>query len=848
MNAFFQKKVVPHFAAIAVFLLVSVLFCIPALQGMVLDQHDTAGWRGMAQQSFEFRDQYGHFPLWSNSMFGGMPAYTFAMEGPVLHIGYIQEILMLGLPVPVGYFFLACVCFYILSMSLGIRPIIAVLASIAYAYSTYNPIILSVGHNTKMLAISYAPAVIGGAILLFNRKYWAGAITTILAFGLMVASQHLQIVYYTLITLGILCLVFIIWSIKAKSSAALVKPLIVLVASTLIGFANYAVSMLPLQEYAKETMRGGASELTKPNSATRTKGGLDKDYAFLYGSYGIGESFTVMVPRLYGGSVPTVVNNELKSEFGENTKTAEKLSELTGMGEDQANQFVKQLPAYWGNQPSHAGPVYLGAIIVFLFIFGCFYVDSWHKWWIIIASAVAFVLSWGKNLEAVNYFLFDSLPFYNKFRAPAMSLVIPQLAFPTLAALALERLASGKDEYKHVLAIFKKSLIATGIIAAGMLFFYISSDFSNETDKGLKQNLSGMMLQQAGANASPQVQQQAESFGSSIVKALQDDRRSLFGSDLFRSLLLIALGAGLIWFFLKQKLKLNIVLPALLLLSSFDILSVGRRYLNSNNFIEKSDFETQPTQADLQIKQDNNPPFRVFDQADQQGPFNSSRASFFHNSVGGYSPAKLELYQDFIEFQLSKGNMQAFNMMNTRYFIVSNPSNNQPVAQLNPEAFGPCWLARSIKYVPNADAEMAALDSMPLKEVAIVQEKFKAIAGDQPVYDSTATITWLENKNDLIRYKTNAVTPQFAVFSEVYYKQGWNAYINGSKADFCKVNYILRGMKIPAGQNEIEFRFEPQSYKTGSMITMGAAAVTYLLILLAAFVGWKNYSRLKNKV
>jgi hypothetical protein len=423
-----------------------------------------------------------------------------------------------------------------------------------------------------------------------------------------------------------------------------------------------------------------------------------------------------------------------------------------------------------------------------------------------------------------------------------MALVIPQLIFPLLAAVGLQELVSGKTAGELNWKRFKTSVSVTGGLFALLLLFYITSDFVGPNDAGLKQQLSDMMLSGAKGNSNPQLQQQAATFSQAAVRGLQDDRKGLFTSDLLRSFFLIAIAVVLIGAYLKNKINQQVLLIGLLVVSSFDLVGVASRYLNSDNYVEKDAYENAflPTAADLDILKDTNKPFRVFDQIDNQGPFNGSRASYFHNSVGGYSPAKLSLYNDLIEKQLSKGNMQVFNMLNTRYFIGTNPANNQPVAQLNPSAFGPAWFVKSIHVVKNADEEMQALDSTNLKDIAILQQKYASIAGAAPVFDSTAAIQWIENLNDKVVYKTTAASNQFAVLSEIYYDKGWNAYLDGKPVPYVKVNYVLRGMPVPAGSHTIEFRFEPATVQTSKTITTVCAILVYLLLLVAGWQAWRS--------
>lgn len=834
MNSAWFKKAAPHIYAILAFLIISIIYCHPALMGKVVEQHDTLGWRGMAQQSFEFKEKYGYFPLWTNSMFGGMPAFAIAFEGTAIQTIYLQGLLTLWMPVPIGFFFLACLSFYFLCMVFRLKPLVAVMAAIAFAWSTYDPVIIAVGHNTKMWAIAYMPAVIGSLLLIYQGRYLLGAALLALFFGLETSTQHIQMVYYTAIIMACVSVAFFINAVRAKQVKPVFIGFAVAIGAGLLGIATYAISWYPLQDYSKETMRGGRSEITiGKDSANMTKGGLDKDYAFGW-SYGIGETLTFMVPRVFGGSSRTVVAGAASSELGDNSKVAEVLQEKTGMSEDQAREFSHQVGStYWGEQPSTSGPVYFGAVICALFILGLFYVKSWHKGWIIAAAIIGTMLAWGKNFSSLNYFLFDYLPLYNKFRAPTISLVIPQLCFPLLAALGLQQFLDEKDAGLMNWKRFKNAGIALGAVLLVLVGFYFMADYSSGADAYMKQQLASMMAGNDPQN--PQMQQQAQSFAQSVMSALQDDRQRLFGGDLLRAILLIGLGGGLLFYYAKGSLKRQTVLIGLVLLSSFDLLSVGTRYLSSRNFVEAEEFEAdlQPNAADQQIKQDTRYPYRVYDRSTGGNPFESARASSFHNSIGGYSPAKLGLYQDLIEHQLSKGNMQVYNMLNTRYFIMQNPADGKPVAQMNPDAFGAVWLVKELKFVPDGNAEMQLLDSTNLREVAVIQEKYRAAAGGAPVVDSAATITWKENLNDKVSYSYSASSPQFAVFSEVFYDKGWNAYIDGQPAPHVKANYILRGMALPAGKHEIEFRFEPKAVALSKTITTVSTLLVVVLLLLA---------------
>ena len=830
------KKILPHVIAVVIFVIVAAVYCKPALQGKVVAQHDIQGWRGMSQQSVEFHDKYGYYPLWTNSMFSGMPAYQIFLDARThVLVGYLGNVITLGLPQPISFFFLACICFYFLCLVMGANPWVSILGGLAYAYSTFDPIIIAVGHNTQMISIGYMPAVIAGLLLLFQRKYWFGFSITALFSALLIGQNHLQMVYYTLIFCAIISIAYLIRAYKQKQISVALKGAGLGLLAGILGLACSAVTMMPTYEYAKESMRGGRSELTLPGqNDNKTKGGLDKDYAFNY-SLGIPETLTFVVPSLYGGS-------NGGNEYSTSSKFVEKFSSL-GVPEDNAVQFENG-NSYWGPQPFTSGPVYLGAIICLLFIFGLIYLESWHKWWIIPSALLGIILAWGAHFQGFNYFLFDHLPFYNKFRAPTMGLVMPQLCFPLLAVLAVSKLAFEETNFTEAWKKLKVSGIITGVILVLLAGFYFSASFSGisekthtgKNDQNLKSQFNQMALQQvpAGQQPSPQLQQQADEMSRGLIGAIHTDRQSLMGGDLLRSIILMALAFVLLTLFIRKTISPVILIASLVVLSGYDLLGIDSRYLNGDNFVEDTDFEAAftPTEADQQIMQDpDHANFRVFNTT--VDAFNDASTSYHHNSVGGYHPAKLGLYNDIITYQLAKGNMQVFNMLNTKYFIVQNPQTGKPVAQLNPSAFGNAWLVKGIKYVNNANEEMQALDSTDLKDTAVVDKKYQTLIKQAPVPDSTASITLKQNLNDKIDYTFKSSSPQFAVLSEVYYPLGWNAYIDGKKTDYVKTDYVLRGMYLPAGNHEIEFRFEPKSYSIGRTITIIANLLVMLALLFA---------------
>ncbi len=848
MNSSLFKKALPHLIAIVVFLAIAIVYCQPAFQGKVVSQTDIQGWKGMAQQSYEYKEKYGHMPYWITSMFSGMPGYQTAFEPPVtLSVVYFHNIFTLGLPKPANFFFLACIMAYFLFMVMRVNPWIGVMGGIAYAYSTFDPIIIAVGHDTQMICIAYAPAAIASLMLVFQKRYLAGSVLLALFASLMLAFNHLQIIYYTLITALAIAVAFAINTIRTTGNwkHVVVSAALAIIAGG-VALGVDTVNFWPTSEMVKETMRGGRSELTDTTSQNnKTKGGLDKDYAFQY-SYGIDEVLTVIVPGLYGGGN---AGNPLTSGH---SKFVDKLSEI-GMPEENALQYASAY-AYWGPQSGTAGPVYLGAVICFLFIAGMVFVKHWLKWGVFAACLIGFILAMGKSLPGINYFLFDHLPLYNKFRAPSMALVIPQLGFVLMAALAANTILFDTFTKEALWKKFKLTGIITGVVAALLILLYLTFDYTSKNDAGLRQNFASMMQQQQNSQQpNPQMQQQAEEAARTLVKGLQDDRQSLYGKDLLRSLFFIVLALGAVYLLIKQKIKPVYALAALVILSSIDLLAVGKRYLNNDSFVEQSDFESAfiPTPADNQIdayqKAHPNEFFRVFDQASGD-PFSSSRASYHFSSIGGYNPAKLALYQDIIEHQLAKGNMNVYNMLNTKYFIVQNPANRQSEAQLNPGALGNAWFVKSLGFARSADDEMNRLSTLNTRDSVITDERNKSVAGSQTAFDGAGSIELVEHLNDKVTYKSNSSSAQFAVFSEVYYPHGWDAYIDGKKADYTRVDYILRGMRVPAGSHNIEFRFEPRSVIVGNRITTAFTFLMYLALIAMVVLEWRAEQKKKHLV
>lgn len=823
MSSFNFRNLLPHLVALAAFVLVAVIYCKPALEGKVLQQSDVVHFKGMSKDIHDYKEKNGVAPLWTTRMFGGMPGYQIATNNNNYLSYWANEAFSLFIPKPFRFFILACLGFYFLALVIRTNPWLAMLGAIGYAYASYNAIIISVGHETKMLSIAYLPALLGALWLIYQRRYWLGAGLTALFSSILIFHNHYQIVYYFILLAAAMTLGHFIHWIRQKDYRTLVTASAFALVAGATGVLANAVMLFTTYDYSKATIRGGQAALNLRDSVNVKKntGGLDTAYAFLYGSYGVAETFTTLVPGMYGGAT---------GPLGEDSKLVETMQEK-GLPSDFANQLYGIFSAYWGQQPSHAGPVYLGAIFFLLFIFGMLYLKSQHRWWILGITVLAILMSWGKNFAGFNTFLFEHLPLYNKFRAPAMILVIPQLTFPLVAVMALQELLFGKRSS----AEGWKALRQTGIIMAGIFallsVLYVSFSYRQGFESEIQQQLT-------------QIAPNDPTLGKEIVDAVVADRKSMFGKDLARSLFFAGAAFLLLFFYVRNKIKSQAVIWIMMALTAIDFLGVSSRFLGHDNFMEPEEAEGAftPSQADQLILQDKDPDFRVLNlQNGLSAAFADAITSYHHKSVGGYHAAKLSIYQDLIENQLSKQplNMPVLNMLNTKY-VIAPDSTGRVYPQKNPGALGSAWFVRTVQYVPDARAEMQALDNFDPSATAFVQESFRTSVGAEPRWDSGAVIRLVAYDNDVLQYETNAATSQFAVFSEVYYERGWKAFVDGKETPIVKVNYVLRGLSIPAGNHKIEFRFEPRSYILGRSIT----TISQLAVLLLLLVGlWMEFGK-----
>lgn len=818
MNNPLLKKLLPHAIAIIIFLVVAALFCKPALEGNVLNQHDTIGWKGMAQNSFDYKEKNGHFPLWNPNLFSGMPNYQVAMEGKTI-LPDTVKIFSLGLPKPINFFFLACLCFYILCLILRLNPVVGILGALGYAFSTYNPVIINAGHDTQMLATAFMPLLLAGIISTFQKKYWLGfALTTFGAYQ-QISVNHLQISYYFFLVAVLITIGYLVKWIKEKDWKHIAISGAITVTSALIGLAGNAMVLMTTSEYSKFTMRGGKDISIEGDKVTAasTKG-LDTSYAFVY-SLGKAETFTLLMPNAFGGGH--------SNSLGEGSAVASKLINR-GIDEANAEQIAQSMPKYWGALPYTAGPAYLGVIIFVLGLLGFVLVKSPLRWGLLAATLFGIFISWGKNFAGFNVFLFENLPLFNKFRAPSMAQVIPQFTLAISAVVALQYLLFQEKAKEILQKDFKKILYAAGGLFGVLALLYITMDYSSMVDK---QIIAGY----TDKNGS-------DEMGRLIVSGLKEERKAMFGGQLLRALGLTLVLLGSLYLYLKNAIKPVVAGIIIIAVSTLELTIASKQYLNDESYVSPDEYENSNFAANLidqEILKDKDPNFRVFNLAGDT--YNESRTSYYHKSAGGYHPAKLRIYQDMIEKYLSGSpNPGIINMLNIKYIIVQNQQNGQAMLIPNADsAYGHCWLVKHVKVVNDRVAAITDIGSTNLRDTAIVDKSF-AQSITQPQPDSASYIRMTKFDNDAIEYEASCNGPQFAVFSEIYYPKGWNAYVDGKKTDYVNANYVLRGLSVPAGKHTIKFVFEPESVKKGRSIMFAASILVLLIFAGGLFMAWKG--------
>ena len=799
------KQLFPHIFVFFGFIVISLAYFYPVLQGKEIYQSDIAQYIGMAREQNEFREETGEEPYWTDAAFGGMPTYQLGANYP--H-NYIKELdrLIRFLPRPADYLFLYFIGLYILLLVLKIDYRLAFLGALAFGFSTYLIIILGVGHNAKAHAIAYMPWVLGGILLCFRRHYIIGFLLLAFGMALEINANHFQMTFYLLLLVIILGLVYLRDAVRKKQLSDFFKALGVMVVAVIIAIGTNAAGLLATQEYTEFSTRGESDITISPEGAPAPESGLSYDYITQY-SYGILETFNLFIPRFMGGSS----GEELD-------KDSNIYAELLKIGASPAPaiQFVQSAPTYWGNQPYVGAPAYIGATVIFLFVFALFLVRGRLKWWIVGGSILALVLSWGKNFGFLTEFFINFVPLYNKFRAVSSIQVIIELCVPILAAVGLSKLFSSevnKDEKFHGL---KWSTIIVGGLALSFLL------------------LKSLLFSFSGPNDDAMVQQ----LGMDFIAALQEDREAMFTADTFRSLILVLLSAILIWTYLKNKVNKNLTIVLFSVLILFDLIGVDKRYVNNDDFVSSQTIDEpfKPNAADLQILQDTTH-YRVLDLS--VNPFNTARTSFFHNSIGGYHAAKPGRMQDLFDFYISQNHMEVLNMLNTKYIIV--PSEEGIQAKQNPQANGNAWFVENIEFVETANAAILALADINTKETTVVQDELEDELQNLDVSGTAnANIKLTSYQPNELIYEYTADQERLAVFSEIYYSDGWKAYIDGEKVSHFRANYVLRAMVVPEGDHTISFKFEPEVVKTGSSIALVSCILLGLLLISGLYYRFRK--------
>ncbi|MCX6273373.1 MAG: hypothetical protein NTU44_19565 [Bacteroidetes bacterium] len=846
-------KHIVHVAAVLIFAVITLIQFSPLFSGRVVNQHDISQSQGASKEISDYRATEHKEPLWTNSMFGGMPAYQISTLYPGNKMDFADKLFHLFLPNPAGYVFMYFLGFYILLLCLGVSPWLALVGSLAYGFSSYFYIIIEVGHNSKANAIGYLAPLLGGIILLMRKKYWLGFVVTALFMALELNTNHLQITYYGLMLFLLVFIAYFIQKVREKQLKSFIVGIAIFMGATAIAVLPNAGSILCTYEYSQYTTRG-KTELTidvsgKSNSFKATSG-LDKDYAVQY-SYGVSETFSFLIPNFKGGSSSAPISSN-KSALNE---VKPELRELVG-----------QFGSYFGPQEFIAGPVYIGAIVILLAFLGLFIVDHPTKWALFIGTLLAVMLAWGKNFMGLSSFFLDYFPGYNKFRAVSIINILAELTIPLLAVLAMDKLIrtvrEGKPFQIRILSRtlnLKKLLILSFIVTGGfcLVSALLPTTLNSFTSIGEKAEITGQFVK--SGYPENDVQQIMPEFMDNLVKA----RISIFTSDAWRSLLFIFLAGLALMLFVMKKINTKILLVAIGILLVSDLWPVAFRYLNNKSFVPRSKFYAQPkTAADEQILRDTSLDYRVLNIA--ASPFQDAKTSYYHKSIGGYHGAKLKKYHELMEFHLFSeinefnngiytaytndsarnalfGRLGVLNMLNTKYIIY--PTREEPVVFHNPEANGNVWFVRNIKIVQNADSEILSLSKTNLKTTCVVQQKNSKDLSISGNYSARGNILLKSYKPDQLIYETTSPDKQFAVFSEIYYPKGWKASIDNIPASFTCVNYLLRGMEIPAGNHSVEFRFDPGIYRTGNAIAY-AGSILLLISLIVGFFFAKKTSEI----
>jgi len=833
-----MKKLLPDLIAILAFVLLSFAYFFPAdIENRILFQHDTAAGAGAGQEVKEYYEQTGERSRWTNSLFGGMPMYQIAPSyDSTKSLQWVQKAYQLFLPDYVCLTFMLMLGFYILLRVFGIPVWLAGLGGIMWAFSSYFFILISAGHIWKFITLAYVPPTIAGIVLAYRGKLLWGGILTALFVALQITSNHVQMSYYFFFVILFFVGAYFEKAWRTKTLPQFFKASAVLIVAALVGIAANVSNLYHTYAYSKETMRGKSELVQTGDAAKQTSSGLDRDYITQW-SYGIDETLTLLVPNFKGGASAALSQSETAM-----SKANPMYSSLYG-----------SLTQYFGTQPMTSGPVYVGAFVLFLFVLGCFIVKGPLKWALIGATFFSIVLSWGKNFMPLTDFFIDYVPLYNKFRAVSSILVIAEFTIPLLAIFALKRLL----EEPEILKQEKKPLGISLLLTAGIALLLAVAPGS--IGSGYVPAQEAQMLQ----NAVNQQMIPANEL-SGILANLGEMRAELVSSDALRSFIIIGIGCSLLWLYASGKLRSSLTIAGITILCLVDMWGVNKRYLNDAQFVPHS-IRTETftkTNTDELILQDTSLDYRVLNFA--TSTFDDNNTSYWHKSVGGYHPAKLRRYQEMIEHHISPEMQAAYkaiataggemdsvdankfrvlNMLNTKYFIFPAGQQRQTVPILNPHAYGNAWFVNKVQYVNNANEEIDALDSIIPTETAVVDARFKDVlkGATESYKDSLSSIRLTSYAPNRLTYETNNAQDGIAVFSEIYYPDGWHVTIDGQPAELARADYILRTMYVPAGQHTIEMRFDPTSLHVTEGIAYGALALLVIGIIVAVLIAKRKY-------
>ena len=833
-----MKKLLPDLIAILAFVLLSFAYFFPAdIENRILFQHDTAAGAGAGQEVKEYYEQTGERSRWTNSLFGGMPMYQIAPSyDSTKSLQWVQKAYQLFLPDYVCLTFMLMLGFYILLRVFGIPVWLAGLGGIMWAFSSYFFILISAGHIWKFITLAYVPPTIAGIVLAYRGKLLWGGILTALFVALQITSNHVQMSYYFFFVILFFVGAYFEKAWRTKTLPQFFKASAVLIVAALVGIAANVSNLYHTYAYSKETMRGKSELVQTGDAAKQTSSGLDRDYITQW-SYGIDETLTLLVPNFKGGASAALSQSETAM-----SKANPMYSSLYG-----------SLTQYFGTQPMTSGPVYVGAFVLFLFVLGCFIVKGPLKWALIGATLFSIVLSWGKNFMPLTDFFIDYVPLYNKFRAVSSILVIAEFTIPLLAIFALKRLL----EEPEILKQEKKPLGISLLLTAGIALLLAIAPGS--IGSGYVPAQEAQMLQ----NAVNQQMIPANEL-SGILANLGEMRAELVSSDALRSFIIIGIGCSLLWLYASGKLRSSLTIAGITILCLADMWGVNKRYLNDAQFVPHS-IRTETftkTNTDELILQDTSLDYRVLNFA--TSTFDDNNTSYWHKSVGGYHPAKLRRYQEMIEHHISPEMQAAYkaiataggemdsvdankfrvlNMLNTKYFIFPAGQQRQTVPILNPHAYGNAWFVNKVQYVNNANEEIDALDSIIPTETAVVDARFKDVlkGATESYKDSLSSIRLTSYAPNRLTYETNNAQDGIAVFSEIYYPDGWHVTIDGQPAELARADYILRTMYVPAGQHTIEMRFDPTSLHVTEGIAYGALALLVIGIIVAVLIAKRKY-------